>query len=142
MFTLFLVTDAWGGAWGVGSFDNDGALDWAYELVASRSSLIIRLAFQSLPNGAVIGVDSCSAAMAAAEVVAALKNKNTSSLPPEVAKWVTSHYPVYRDSLRNNAMAAIEACVNKHRSELAQLWLESAPKEWAVYVMVLKMKLK
>lgn len=141
-FILFIPTSLWAGGWGVGSFENDGALDWAYELTASRSSLVIRMAFRSLPNGGDIGVDSCSAAMAAAEVVAALKNKSTTSLPPEVARWVRNHYPVYQDSLRDKALTAIEACVNKHRSELAQQWLEAAPKEWGAYVMVLKIKLQ
>jgi hypothetical protein len=71
------------GAWGAGAFDNDDALDWLSELVDSPDFALGRavldvtaLEYLEAPEG--------SAALAAAEVVAAARGHPAALLPDEV----------------------------------------------------------
>src|SRR5688500_2002913 len=79
------------GAWGHGSFENDGAADWVYELEKSGDLSVVIAALEGLAEAAAdeyVDVDVCQAAVAAAEVVAALTGESASGLPEEVAGWV------------------------------------------------------
>ena len=59
------------GAWGLGIFDNDSALDWVYDLVESTGTTVLREAFDNVINGEeYIDVDFGSAAVAAASIIA------------------------------------------------------------------------
>ncbi|WP_211826656.1 DUF4259 domain-containing protein [Kistimonas asteriae] len=129
------------GAWGIGSFENDSALDWSYELEHSIGSVALQGAFRSVQVGGYIEVNACSAAMAAAEVVAAIKMKSFEQLPDSVRKWAISNSSVVNDALIQNAKKSVAVCSNAENSELAQLWLESSSKEWADYISTLSSKL-
>lgn len=139
---LLFSQGATAGTWGVGSFENDTALDWAYELTAAKSTSVIYAALRSVSKTGYVGVDDCARALAAAEVVAALKTHKMSSLPPEVARWAEKHKGLYKTDLKTIALNAVASCENPEHSEWAQLWTDSAPKDRSAYLMVLKIKLR
>ena len=140
--TIFISQFTYGGAWGVGSFENDRALDWAYELTSTNSASVLFSTLHSLPSNGYIGQDYCTAAMAAAEVVASLKSGHTTALPQEVAEWTKKHRGLFDANLTKAAIDAVTVCQDTQRSELAGLWLDASPKEWEAYLIVLRIKLK
>lgn len=86
MFALAVASSSvYGGAWGPGAFENDDALDWTWELESSRGSSVLVSAFERVVSSAgYIEAPDCSAAIAAAEVVAALRAKPHAQLPENV----------------------------------------------------------
>ena len=119
------------GAWGTGTFDNDDAADWAYELEDAPDLAPARQALSStmdtdghleLPEGA--------SAVAAAAVVAASFDGNLKGLPERVGDWIDDHPDT---ATRGDARLAIDALgrVMSEESELRDLWAE-APEgtEW------------
>lgn len=126
------------GAWGVGSFENDDAMDFA----GSLSDLTaVESAFEALERE---GVDylqgpECSVAVAAAEVVAALGGRPAELLPEEVADW-TRGRPAAAPRLVRRARAAVERVLAG--SELRDLWGESDSwTEWSGRMADLKSRL-
>lgn len=119
------------GAWGLGNFENDDALDW---LIALESTEDTTLLSQTL--GAVLGDEShypeapeCSMVLAAAEVVAALIGNSSEDLPYEVTQWVEGK-DAPEDALVNQAKESLKAILEQ--SELKGLWEET--EEYANWV--------
>lgn len=139
---LFTSLQVFAGSWGVGSFENDGAADWAYELEQSKSALYLLSVFNSIPSKGYIEVDSCSVAIAAADVAAALKDGKASNLPKSVAGWVEANKKGYKSILASKALESIAFCKNIKRSELAQLWQETSPQSWLEQVSNIEVRLK
>ncbi len=114
------------GAWDVGPFDNDDALDWVWELSESDDLSVVRKALQrAIDASGYLEAPTGSVALAAAEVVAALKGKPRAQLPAEVFGWFESHELAADDSLVRIARQAIAQIKNAESSELAQLWSDS-----------------
>jgi len=111
------------GAWGHASFDNDDALDWIDDLRSSGQSAILE-ALDRVLDEAHDGPEApdCSEALAAAEVVAALRGRPASNLPEEVRAWVSGK-PAPGEQLIARALAATNAIYSD--SELRNLWEES-----------------
>ena len=64
------------GAWGTGNFENDTALDWVWSLEESKDLSLVEDAISDVLNsGDCLDADLGCAGLAAAEVVAALRNK-------------------------------------------------------------------
>jgi hypothetical protein len=59
------------GAWGEGNFENDSVLDWLAELGDAAQVKAALDAVAGAPPDAYLEVDECSAALGAAEVLAA-----------------------------------------------------------------------
>lgn len=142
LFAIAIPNFTLAGAWGVGSFENDSALDWVYSLETSKTNGVVENALSATAQNGYIELDTCSAGLAAADIVGSVNIGSVKHLPPEVRSWIsrTSFSP--NDSLISDAVAAIDACTDGNESELAQLWEESAPAEWSSYVSELKEKLK
>lgn len=114
------------GAWDVGSFDNDDALDWAWELTESDDlSLVEETLRNAVDATGYLEAPAGSMALAAAEVVAALRGNPSSSLPPEVSEWTKTHELAVSDKLLRLARTAVVHVRNAESSELEQLWSES-----------------
>lgn len=113
------------GAWGVGSFENDDALDWAADLVESDDSDVIAEAFAPLlaDEGAYLEASECSIGLAAAEVVAALTARPSGDLPDEVKEWAGARLGTASPDLVSNARQVLAAITMG--SELKELWEES-----------------
>jgi len=110
------------GAWGHESFANDDAMDWVAELEAEGLPAVGRaLAAVEDLAGEYLEAPACSSAVAAAEVVAALRGRPAADLPEEVANWVAAH-PSGSEELVQAARRAVDAITN--RSELRELWEE------------------
>jgi hypothetical protein len=109
------------GAWGLGAFDNDDAADWVHELDVAADEAVLERAFACVSTIGEPGSPDCCRALAAAEVVAALRGRPGSSLPEAAAAWV-----VGRDAsapLVDAARRAVDTVAA--RSELRELWAET-----------------
>jgi hypothetical protein len=112
------------GAWGVGSFENDDAGDWVYQLEEADDLDLVRdtLLAAADPEGH-LEAPTCSMALAAAEVVAALAGRPAPDLPEEVQTWVRAHRLTVSPDLRALSVRALDQVAAG--SELKELWAES-----------------
>ena len=76
------------GAWESGSFDNDDAQDWAAQCARSKGSVFVSSTLSAVLAEGYVEAPECSAAIAAAEVVAAAKGRPSASLPKELSVWL------------------------------------------------------
>ncbi len=137
-FLVFLVTIVFsqiavGGAWDMGPFENDDALDWVRELEESTDFSAIKAALRpATSSGSYIEAPSGSYAIAAAEVVAALLGNPAENLPSEISTWVAGQEVKPGSDLIGWAKTAVTNVLSKEKSELSQLWSEAGPSydEW------------
>jgi hypothetical protein len=131
------------GAWGAGSFENDTALDWRDQLVDSGTIQFLRETLLSVveTSDEYLEVDEAYNAVAAAEVVAALKGQPSPDLPPEVTQWVSKHSTKQIDPLLRLAQLAVQRV--KTDSEPKELWEESpgTGDEWHAVIQNLEERL-
>ena len=90
------------GAWGTGSFGNDDAADWLYDLYESEGDVLL---VQSLSTIATASPSSyleapvCCVALAAAEIVAAVEGRPSPDLPGEAGHWLERQTEVVSSDL-------------------------------------------
>jgi hypothetical protein len=124
--TLIVASPAFAGAWGVGSFANDDALDWVLELEqATASNFLIDTLRAIDANSKYVEAPECTNGLAAAEVVAAALGRPSKALPKEVAAWLKRIRPTISPDLVKHAKGAVTFCRDSPKSELRQLWEES-----------------
>ncbi len=119
------------GAWGTGVFQDDAALDWAGDFCGKPDVGFIRRTLMEVVDADPDGLDShlSSAGLAAAETVAALRNRPGPDLPEDLEAWIDTHRsPPPEPSLVSLAGSAVRRIGN--RSELKDLWEEGELKEW------------
>lgn len=78
------------GAWGVGSFQNDQALEWLGEMESEDDTTLIEDALGTITEadeGAHLDADECNVAIAAAELVAAMGGQPSKRLPDGMKDW-------------------------------------------------------
>lgn len=116
------------GAWEVGTFDNDTAGDWGYELEAQSDTSIVSAALVSVLDCGAEYLDSDIACegLAAAEVVARLRGNwgVRNSYTETIDTWVEGHPNQSSTELVSQAVAAIDRVMTEP-SELLELWSES-----------------
>ena len=112
------------GAWGCDSFGNDDAMDWVGDLEEADDLAPVRDAFAAAPPaGEYLEAPVASVALAAAEVVAALRGRPAADLPEEVTAWVTAHAAPPDSALLARAREMVARVAEA--SELRQLWDEA-----------------
>ena len=111
------------GAWAEGSFDNDDALDWVWELEEADISILEEALSRVIECEDYIEAPDCTIGVAAAEVVAALDNRSAPQLPSEVLAFVNRIATPPSAELRMAALKALQRI--KTKSELQELWEES-----------------
>lgn len=112
------------GAWGVGNFANDDAMDWVWELEAEGLSAIVGALDSVLDLGDdYLEVDLASCVLAAAEVVAALAGQPAADLPDEVTGWIAANPGAPSSDLIASARRAIDRVAAD--SELQGLWADT-----------------
>lgn len=111
------------GTWGTGNFENDFAMDWLSELQSRNDLISILVAFSKIDEGDYLEVYDCSDALAAAEVVAALRGNPSDDLPDQISSWISSSKLSANNKLVGNAKKTISQI--KQSSELKNLWKES-----------------
>ncbi len=128
-------------AWGFGSFENDDAADWVADLVEMNDETLIDEAFERAleAKSGYVEAPEASCALAAAEVVAALRGKPAIELPEEVRGWVEGKGAPSDERLKSARQAV--AAVRK-TSELRDLWEEQEELEdWEPVVQDLERRL-
>src|SRR5262249_14352864 len=115
------------GAWAHGSFANDDALDWVAALSRTGSGAVVQ-ALSAVPESddEYLEAPPASAAVAAAEVVAAQAGSPAAKLPDEVTAWVASQ-PRPTPELLALARRAVERVLRS--SELRDLRAHSEDSE-------------
>lgn len=127
------------GAWGSKAFDNDAALDWLAELeaqgTASLRDVLARVAKLEAP--VYLDVDDASAAVAAAEVVAAMSGAPRDQLPERVVAWLAGQAHEVESNLVTLARRALRRVLDGN-SELRDLWTQTGPEDpWQAEIKAL-----
>ena len=114
------------GAWEVGPFENDTALDWVADL-RSGGAEAVRVALSSAADG-FLDAREGEEVVAAAEVVASALGEPAPNLPDDVTAWIaTNGGQLSREdvALARGAMARVVS----EESELRELWVDDAEDE-------------
>jgi hypothetical protein len=129
------------GTWGVGSFENDPAMDWLNGIDERDATGNIGKAFDD-----VLTADDCVEApeaqvgLAAAELLAALAGRGGGSLPQPALDVIGGHQSAVDSALIVRAVKTIERVTRD--SELQQLWADSRRgSEWTAVVRNLRGRL-
>ncbi len=117
------------GSWDVGSFGNDGAVDWTYGLEKVRDLSYVEAALDRvLAQGIAdeVPADAAESAIAAAEVIARLKGNwgEEDSYSQTADAWVRAHRIAPPPALVAKTVAALDRVVAAP-SELLELWNEA-----------------
>src|SRR5262245_2154425 len=143
VLALALTHDVYAGAWGEGSFENDDALDWATECAASKDVAVVETALRQVMKQRYVEAPEGSAAIAAAEVVAAALGKPVADLPKGLGQWIAKQS---REAIANQAPLARDAVERVARkdgsSELRELWADGDPTRWLATIEDLKKRLQ
>lgn len=132
------------GAWGHGTFENDTAMDWTYELEACSDLSILE---ETIAAGGdfseseeEMDADTACTTLAAAEVIAAMQSKPNSNLPDTVTSWIQGK-PKAPPELIKAASLAVSTLLEK--SELKELWAETEENaDWVAAVQDLLRRLQ
>jgi len=128
------------GAWGMGSFENDGAFDWLFELTDGGLAAV-RAAFAAVDTSEYLEVDEGQHVIAAAEALAALRGAPLSALPEDLTGWVSDNQGLDPAPLVPEALRALERILGAD-SELHELWEESPSYAiWKAQVVDLRRRL-
>lgn len=120
------------GAWGTGPFENDDAGDWSFELDEGGLHYIrdtLETITTAQPDD-YLEAPYCSNAIAAAEVVAAMRGSGLKDLPEEVTSWLESK-PKAPPDLITLAREAVSRIISD--SELKDVWDEALPEDAALW---------
>jgi hypothetical protein len=113
------------GTWGIGSFDNDGAVDWIMDFAEEQSLAKLHSAFRMVSdeNGTIESIDA-EEAIVAAEVCAALRGNVSIDFPDEELVEITREPLLIPNELITTSIKCINSILSK--SELKELWEETA----------------
>jgi len=130
------------GAWGIGTFDNDDAADWAYEFEDATDLSPARQALAAtMDSDGYLAIPEGACGVAAAAVVASTFDGDLKGLPEEVGESVDDHPG---SATRGDARLALDALeqVTSEESELRILW-DDAPEatDWAKEIEKLRHRL-
>ena len=135
------------GAWGIGSLDNDGSLDWLADFSESGASAatdVLDAAAEGVADG-YVDADVGVAIVALAEVVAAALGKPDEDLSDQLAEPVDEHKDALLDVDKVQARTgeALEAIMSDaETSELYDLWQETDEFDaWAAQINALRARL-
>lgn len=131
------------GAWEIGNFDNDAALDTVTLLLGVELPVaFLEAAFRQVLNeDEYLDSDDCSEALVAAEVIAALAGAPTPDLPEDLQVWVEQHKSLAIDTLLPIALEALARI--REDSELKDLMDDAdGLSEWQAIQRKLKGRLR
>lgn len=116
------------GTWDVGSFDNDDAADWAYQLEDCGDLSVIENAIAGVldPGDDYVEAPVATEAIAAIEVLARLQGQwgERSAYTETVDAWVERVRLPVPAALAKQAVQALDRIIGE-QSELRELWAES-----------------
>jgi hypothetical protein len=113
------------GAWGPGTFQNDDALNWLADVTDAGDFSLVESALGAVGSSDAPHTSACCAALAAAEIVAALRGHPRARLPERLVAFIAGR-PAPSTALVESARTALARI--RSESELRELWRDSA--EW------------
>jgi len=115
------------GAWGIGVFDDDSALDFLGELAEAKDPLsLINQSLVSAVASEYLEYDSAQCVLVSATAMDALLNGTQHGVDlEELEAWLQRNRNLNVSSLRATAVAAIRRVLSEG-SELRELWSENA----------------
>jgi hypothetical protein len=132
------------GAWGAGSFENDDASDWLADFCDDPQQERISDALAGVAGmgaGEFLEAPDCSIALAAAEIVAALKGAPLSTMPDELKECLATLNLKADSGMISSALKITERI--RTDSELKDLWVESDGLDaWTAAMSNLEARLK
>ncbi|MGF2412819.1 DUF4259 domain-containing protein [Ferruginibacter sp.] len=142
------------GAWEIGNFGNDDAMDFVADVIDNGKQEILN-AIQKIFNAApteYLEAPDCSIALAAIEFIAAAKGNAAADFPEEAIAWLSENeilpfkskgilgFGSKETDIITISQQAIERIINK--SELLELWQEAKESnEWLDTVKDLKKRI-
>lgn len=141
VLSLLFSLVALAGAWGEGSFENDDAMDWVRECTRSIGAKQVVSSLNNAIKAKYLEAPDGSAAVAAAEVVAAAKGKPSAAIPKELSRWLENQSKQEMQALAPLAAQALRKVRDAKSSELKQLWAESKANNWEQRVAELEARL-
>jgi hypothetical protein len=128
--TLLLALPAQAGTWGFGQFDNDEALDRSSDWAEAGSVSDVRAALEAVQGSTYIEAPDATAALVAAEVVAAAAGQRSQDLPADLSAWIDRQSAHELVALAPAAKSAIAKIVSPEGSELYELWADADLSDW------------
>lgn len=111
------------GAWGTGSFENDDAADLVSRLSTIAPADLTKILVQAADEPGYLEAPAASAAVVAAEVIAALNGSPAPTAPLAVVHWAKNHPKAGTPELKALAVRALERV--RRNSEIKDLWMEA-----------------
>ena len=138
------------GTWGLNNFENDGASDFAADILEGDKSLIkdTIVKVTELSNEEYLEAPDCENALVAIEFIAAFKGKPSEDLPKDAVDWIKKNdlldfktgFFGKRIDIINLSITAIDRITSN--SELKELWEESDEfEEWKRVINNLKQRI-
>jgi len=135
-------------AWGFGSFQNDHALDWVSCLLHHADLRFITSTLETAIDedlvtyhGTHVNTRNLDSAIAAAEVVAAIKGHPGPDIPKRVNKWIQRHHPVVDEHILELTRRVVARALETQ--ELGDLWAELSTYEaWRSVIENLRLRLQ
>ena len=115
---------------GEGNFENDDALDWIGQCTQSTGTKVVSATLTAALKAQYIEAPEGSAAVAAAEVVAAARGKPNPDLPKELRSWLERQPKTELAALSSLAKQVLRKVRDPKASELRQLWSEGKSNRW------------
>jgi hypothetical protein len=126
--------------WGTGSFENEDARDWLAQLGSLGIDDLRQILARAVDQAGYLEAPASSVAVAAAEVVAALKGAPTPAAPREILDWTHKAKDGPIPDLTDLAIRAVRRV--RTNSELKDLWLEAEGlNEWSAALRDLETRL-
>ena len=128
------------GAWGSGSFENDDASDWLGTLDNLTPADLTRILTRAADDPEYLEAPAASVAVAAADVVAALRGNPAPSAPSTIEEWVKKNPQAFSEELKTLALRAMERV--RGNSEVKDLWMEAdGLNDWIAAIRELQARL-
>ena len=132
------------GASSTSIFDDDDGADWFGDFAEQPGITRIEAAFSVVltsDDDRYLELPECGAAIAAAEVVAALNGKPHPDLYEEIESWVDSHLALLTPRLKAEALKSLEQI--KHESESKDAWMDTPyASDWLEELAALEQRLR
>ena len=133
------------GAWGVDSFENDAACDWAADFIEDGTFGMVEDALDLALDDSEDMLDAsvgCEA-LAACEVLARLQGKSgqEDAYTEDLDAWVKANPQTPPPALVKKALKAMDRVIDPEASELRALWDEPGADGWLAKVSNLRARL-
>jgi hypothetical protein len=126
--------------WGTGSFENEDAASWLAQLGTITLDDLTQILVRAADDPGYLEAPAASAAVAAAEVVAALNGSPAEQVPSPIVKWMEKNPQPPTPELKALAIRALERV--RRNSELKDLWLEAdGLNDWIAAIQNLQTRL-